>query len=80
MKKVLAIVSIVILSFAIVACGNKEGTVKQDQVDKLKEGMTKSDIVDTLGEPIEKKDNQWTYDLQKNDKTINLHIFLMVMN
>ena len=75
MKKIVSLLFIIVLSLAIVACSNKEGVVTQEEFDTLAEDMTKADIEELFGEPIEKKDDQWTYDLLRDDRTIALHIF-----
>lgn len=65
---------IMILTVVIIACGSKEGTVTQEQVDELKEGMTKSEIEETFGAPLEKEENKWIYDLDKDGKIVQLNI------
>ncbi len=78
MKRILVLFMFVLLAFALVACGAKEGTVTQEQFEKLEEGMTKSDVEETLGKPLVKEDNQWTYDLKKDDKIIELTVFFLI--
>lgn len=73
MKKILTL-SIIVLSLPLVACSNKEEVVKQEKLDTLEEGMTKVGIKELFGEPLEQEDNQWTYDLVREDRTIALHI------
>lgn len=78
MKRILILFMFVLLTFALAACGAKEGTVTQEQLDKLEEGMTKSDVEETLGEPLAKEENQWTYDLKKDDEIIELTVFFLI--
>lgn len=75
MKKLFKLLFLVGLAFTLVACGSKEGTVTEEEYEALEEGMTKDDVKELLGEPLEDDDNQWIYDLSKEDRTLTLNIF-----
>ncbi len=75
MKKLTKLLLIIGLALMLAACGSKEGTVTEENYEALEEGMTKADVKELLGEPLEDNDNQWIYDLTKEDRTLTLNIF-----
>ena len=81
MKKITLFV-LLSLTLILAACGAKEGTVTEEQLDQLEEqieqsekGLTKADVKENFGAPLEEDGNKWIYDLEQEDGVITLNLF-----